>query len=80
MSPKSRSSREVGSRLVPMDAGVRLRDYRCVGDDERLRADPEICRMLGMRASVKMDGTLEVGGMLVEEAESCPLEMQYSTP
>jgi hypothetical protein len=37
-------------------------------------------RMLGMRASVKMDRTLEVGGEMVEEAEFCPLEMQYSTP
>ena len=37
----------------------------------------ETYRMLGLRAAVKMERSLEVGGTLVEGAEFCPLEVQY---
>ncbi len=37
----------------------------------------QVYRMLGLRAAVKMEGSLKVSGTLVEGAEFCPLKVQY---
>ena len=64
------------------DRDTLLESYARMAPEALEELSPEehhqIYRMLGLRASIRIDGTLEVGGTLVEGAEFCSLEVQYS--
>lgn len=63
------------------DRDILLEVYARMASGALDKLSPEerhrIHRMLELRTAVKIGGTPEVGGTLVEGAEFCPLEVQY---